>query len=186
MKLVVGLGNPGRKYEGTRHNVGFAVLQELARRHRAARPKTNFQGEITETEIGGQKILMLWPHTFMNLSGASVLAARDFYKLENADLLIVCDDFNLPLAKLRFRSEGSAGGQRGLADVIDRLGTEVVGRLRIGVGPVPPNWDPADFVLSRFAKEDLTEIESTLSRAADGVEDWVTQGIEICMNQYNG
>jgi peptidyl-tRNA hydrolase, PTH1 family len=186
VKLVVGLGNPGRKYEGTRHNVGFAVLHELARRNHAARPKTNFQGEITEAEIRSQKTLLLWPRTFMNLSGASVLAARDFYKLEGAQLLVVCDDFNLPLEKLRFRSEGSSGGQKGLADVIDRLGSEAVPRLRIGVGPVPPNWDPADFVLSRFTKEELPVVETTIMTAADAVEDWVAQNIETCMNKYNG
>lgn len=185
MKLVVGLGNPGRKYEGTRHNVGFVVLNELARRHKAARPKTNFQGEISETELPGQKILLLWPHTFMNLSGASVLAARDFYKLDNSELLIVCDDFNLPLAKLRMRSEGSAGGQKGLDDIVLRLGTTAVPRLRIGVGPVPPSWDPADFVLSRFTKEELPQIEPALIRATDAVEDWIKLGIAECMNRYN-
>jgi peptidyl-tRNA hydrolase, PTH1 family len=185
VKLVVGLGNPGRKYEGTRHNVAFAVVDELARRHRAAPPKTNFQGAITEAQINGQKTLLLWPHTFMNLSGTSVLAARDFYKLDVTDLLIVCDDFNLPLAKLRFRGEGSSGGQNGLADVIDRFGTESVPRLRIGVGPVPPNWDPADFVLSKFTKEELSTIEPTLVRAAEAIEDWVSHDIETCMNKYN-
>jgi len=186
VKLVVGLGNPGRKYEGTRHNVGFAVLYELARRHRVARAKTNFQGEISEAELKGQKALLLWPHTFMNLSGGSVLAARDFYKLDTVDVLIVCDDFNLPLGKLRLRSEGSAGGQKGLADVIERLGTEAVPRLRIGVGPVPPQWDPADFVLARFGKEELVEVESIISRAADAVEDWITGDMLGCMNKYNG
>ncbi len=185
MKLVVGLGNPGRKYEGSRHNVGFVVLNELARRHHAGRAKANFQGEISETEFHGQKILLLWPHTFMNLSGASVLAARDFYKLETSDLLIVCDDFNLPLAKLRMRPEGSSGGQNGLDDVINRLGTEQVPRLRIGVGPLPANWDPADFVLSRFTKEELPQIEPTVVRAADAVEDWTKIGIAECMNRYN-
>ena len=121
----------------------------------------------------------------MNLSGASVLAARDFYKIESDDLLVVCDDFNLPLAKLRFRTEGSAGGQKGLADVIDRLGTESVPRLRIGVGPVAPNWDPADFVLSRFTKQEQSIIEPVLTRAAEAVEDWLTGDIRDCMNKYN-
>jgi peptidyl-tRNA hydrolase, PTH1 family len=185
VKLVVGLGNPGRKYEGTRHNVGFSVLDEVARRGKAVGPKSKFQGEVTEIEHAGQKALLLWPHTYMNLSGASVLAARDFYKIENEELLVVCDDFNLPLAKMRFRSEGSAGGQKGLADVIDRLGTEVVPRLRIGVGPVPPNWDPADFVLSRFKKEEQSIIEPVLTRAAEAVEDWLAGEIHDCMNKYN-
>ena len=121
----------------------------------------------------------------MNLSGGSVLAARDFYKLANAEVLIVCDDFNLPLGKLRFRSEGSAGGQKGLADIITRLGDEAVPRLRVGVGPVPANWDPADFVLGRFNKEELPIIEPTVTRAADAVEDWIGLGIAECMNRYN-
>ena len=185
MKLVVGLGNPGRKYEGTRHNIGFAVLNELARRHGAARPKTNFQGEISETEFCGQRVLVLWPQTFMNRSGGSVLAARDFYKLTNERVLIVCDDFNLPLGKLRFRAEGSSGGQKGLADIITRLGDETVPRLRVGVGPVPANWDPADFVLGKFNKQELPIVETNTAHAADGVEDWVGLGITECMNRYN-
>jgi len=185
VKLVVGLGNPGRKYEGTRHNVGFTVLNILAERHRAAQAKSNFQGETTETQIRGDKALLLWPQTFMNRSGGSALAARDFYKLANEDVLVVCDDFNLPLGKLRFRSEGSAGGQKGLADIIARLGSESIPRLRIGVGPVPANWDPADFVLSRFNKEELPIIEPTVVLAADAVEDWIALGIKDCMNRYN-
>lgn len=184
MKLVVGLGNPGRKYEGTRHNVGFVVLNELARRHAAPRPKSNFQGEIAETEIAGQRVLLLWPQTFMNASGGSVLAARDFYKLADDELLVVCDDFNLPLGRLRIRPQGSAGGQKGLADVITRLG-ESIPRLRIGVGPVPDNWDPADFVLSKFNKQDLPEIEIALAQAADAVQTWIRLGIDECMNKYN-
>jgi peptidyl-tRNA hydrolase, PTH1 family len=186
VKLVVGLGNPGRNYQGTRHNVGFAVLNELAKRQNVARPKTNFQGEISEADIGGQRVLLLWPQTFMNLSGSSVLAARDFYKIEDADLLVVCDDFNLPLGKLRFRSEGSSGGQNGLGDIIDRLGTEKIPRLRIGVGPVPENWNGADFVLARFGKEELETVEEILSRGAEAVEDWVTRDFAACMNKYNG
>jgi peptidyl-tRNA hydrolase, PTH1 family len=185
VKLVVGLGNPGRKYEGTRHNVGFAILNELSQRHQAARPKSNFQGEITETEIRGQKALLLWPQTFMNLSGGSVLAARDFYKLANDKVLVVCDDFNLLLGKLRFRSEGSSGGQKGLADIVARLGDEAVPRLRIGVGPVPTNWDPADFVLGRFTKQELPIVEETITRAAEAIEDYLGLGMKECMNRYN-
>src|SRR5262245_16373112 len=114
MKLVVGLGNPGRKYEGTRHNVGFMVFTELARKYGHSRPKAAFQGEIVEATLESQKSLLLCPHTLMNLSGGSVLAARDFYKIEPEDLLVVSDDLNLPLGKLRFRSSGSSGGQKGL------------------------------------------------------------------------
>jgi peptidyl-tRNA hydrolase, PTH1 family len=185
MKLVVGLGNPGRKYEGTRHNVGFDVLNLLAKRKQAAAPKTNFQGEITEIEIGGQRVLLLWPHTFMNRSGGSALAARDFYKIANEEVLVVCDDFNLPLGKLRVRTDGSAGGQKGLADIINRLGDNNVPRLRVGVGPVPANWNPADFVLGRFNKDEQTEIEINIQRSADAVETWVNLGITVCMNKFN-
>jgi len=185
VKLVVGLGNPGRKYEGTRHNVGFAVVKLLAKRRHAAAPKANFQGEITEVEISGQRVMLLCPTTFMNLSGRSVLAARDFYKIENNDILIVCDDFNIPLGKLRFRADGSAGGQKGLADTINRLGDNKVPRLRVGVGPVPASWDPADFVLGKFAKDEQTEIEISIQHAADGIETWVTLGLTVCMNKFN-
>ncbi len=121
----------------------------------------------------------------MNLSGGSVLAARDFYKLANEEVLVVCDDFNLPFGKLRFRSEGSAGGQKGLSDIISRLGDEAVSRLRVGVGPVPVNWDPADFVLGKFNKAELPIIEPTVALAADGVESWIGLGIKECMNRYN-
>jgi PTH1 family peptidyl-tRNA hydrolase len=191
--MVVGLGNPGRKYEGTRHNIGFAVVREVARRHAVGQPKTSFQAEVIEvalpTKDAGatekQKVLLLLPQTFMNLSGNSVGAARDFYKLTNEDVLIVCDDFNLPLAKLRFRAAGSAGGQKGLADVIRRLGTDQVPRLRIGVGPVPDHWDPVDFVLGKFTAAESTEIALTIQHAADAVVDWSSEGLAACMNRYN-
>jgi len=147
MKLVVGLGNPGRKYEGTRHNVGFDCLAKLAGRLPAAPVKQKFQGELIEAEIGGERVLLLCPLTYMNLSGGSVLAARDFYKIKENDILVVCDDFHLPLAKLRFRAKGSAGGQKGLADILRRLGTENIARLRIGIGEPPPQWNVADYVL---------------------------------------
>ncbi|HZZ73264.1 MAG TPA: aminoacyl-tRNA hydrolase [Pirellulales bacterium] len=185
MKLVVGLGNPGRKYQATRHNVGFEVVQELAKRHGRSEPKEKFQGELVTGEVGGEKLLLLCPRTFMNLSGASVLEARDFYKLADTDLLVVCDDFQLPLAKLRIRPQGSAGGQKGLADVIRRLGTEQIPRLRIGVGDLPSGWDPADFVLGRFTKAQQPEAEVSFQLAADAVELWATAGIAAAMNRYN-
>jgi PTH1 family peptidyl-tRNA hydrolase len=185
MKIVVGLGNPGRKYQGTRHNVGFDVLDEIARKHGAAQRKAKFDGEMTEVALGGERTILLWPFTYMNRSGQSVGRARDFYKLENADLLVVCDDINLPLAKLRFRAHGSAGGQKGLADILRRLGTQEVARLRVGVGPVPEGWDATEFVLGKFGRDDAADIEQAVWRAADAVSDWIGRGVEFCMNQYN-
>lgn len=185
MKLVVGLGNPGRRYAGTRHNIGFEVLAELAKRFGTSRPKSRFEGEAVEANIDGESALLLCPHTYMNRSGYSVQPARDFYKLENEQLLVVCDDINLPLTRLRLRSTGSSGGQKGLRDIIQRLGTDCVARLRIGVGPPRENWDVADFVLSKFEKHERADVQSTILRAADAVADWSRHGMEYCMNQYN-
>lgn len=185
MKLIVGLGNPGRKYVGTRHNIGFDVLAKLAQRHGTTKPKQRFEGETVEATIENEKILLLCPHTYMNNSGSSVQPARDFYKLENSDVLIVCDDFNLPLARLRFRPKGSSGGQKGLGDIIRRLGNDEVARLRIGIGSSPPGWNVSDFVLSKFKTEEKTEIEHATLRAADAVATWVREGTEYCMNHYN-
>jgi peptidyl-tRNA hydrolase, PTH1 family len=186
MKLIVGLGNPGRKYAGTRHNVGWEIVAELARRCGAGSPRVKFQGEIAEAIIAGEKALLLCPQTYMNLSGTSVQPARDFYQLENKDLMTVCDDFNLPLARLRFRAKGASGGQQGLEDIIRRLGTDDFPRLRLGIGSPPPNWDVADFVLSRFSQTERAEIDVAIRRAADALVDWVRHGVEYCMNQYNG
>ena len=185
MKLIAGLGNPGRKYQGTRHNVGYEVIAELARRFGAPAARSKFQGEVAEITIEAERVLLLCPHTYMNRSGDSVGAARDFYKLESGDLLVVCDDFNLPLAKLRFRARGSSGGQKGLANVIQRLGNEEFARLRIGIGPPPDNWDIADYVLSRYTSQERDEIDAAVARAADAVVAWTREGVEHCMNQYN-
>lgn len=185
MKLVVGLGNPGRRYEATRHNVGYEVVEELARRHATGRPKTAFHGEVIEADLGGTRILLLEPHTYMNRSGDSVAAALNFYKLDPAALLIVCDDINLPLGKLRMRARGSSGGQKGLADVARRLATEEFARLRIGVGVVPAGWDAAKYVLGRFANDERPAIDEAIQRAADAVVVWVRQGAEAAMNQFN-
>ncbi len=186
MKLIVGLGNPGKKYEGTRHNVGFDVLYELTRRHISERPKARFSGETVEGVIGGEKVLLLTPLTYMNESGRSVLAARDFFKLADDDLLVICDDFQLPLGKLRVRKGGSSGGQKGLADCIAKLGTEAFPRLRLGIGPVPPRWEVVDFVLGRFEPERQDEVRTMVSRGADAVETWVVSGVTEAANRFNG
>lgn len=185
MKLVVGLGNVGRKYEGTRHNVGFRVAAELAKRHGRSKPKQAFQGEVVEAFVGDEKVLLLCPHTLMNRSGGSVLAARDFYKIPSDQLLIVSDDLNLPLGKLRFRPSGSSGGQKGLADVLRRLGNDEIPRLRIGIGAAPAGRDAADWVLGKFGKHERDEIEVAIMRAADAVELWAREGLATSMNRYN-
>jgi PTH1 family peptidyl-tRNA hydrolase len=185
MKLIVGLGNPGRKYQGTRHNVGYLILAELARRFGSSSPKKKFRGEVLEGEIGGEKILLLSPTTYMNRSGESVAEAKNFYHVPLADLLLLCDDLNLPLGKLRIRARGSSGGQKGLEDIIRCLGTEEFPRLRMGIGSPPPDQDWTVFVLSKFTAEEQCRVGRAAARAAEAVETWVRQGIDACMNQFN-
>lgn len=185
MKLLVGLGNPGRDYQGTRHNVGFEVLRLVAERLGAHPPRAKFQGELSEARHGDERVYLLAPLTFMNRSGQSVVQARDFYDLANPDLLVICDDFQLPVGKIRFRPRGSSGGQKGLEDVLRRCGDDVP-RLRIGIGPVPPQWDVVDYVLGRFSATQRREMDEVVQRATRGVIDWLTLGTDYCMNQYNG
>lgn len=185
MKLIVGLGNPGRKYDGTRHNIGWEVIAGLARQGGGGVPRERFQGQVLDVDLGGQRVLLLCPLTYMNCSGSSVQPARDFHKIDNGDLMVVCDDFNLPLAKLRFRQRGSAGGQKGLQDIIRRLGTDEFSRLRLGIGSPPPNWDAADFVLSKFTVAERKTMDEAVATAVQALRDWVSHGIEFCMNQYN-
>lgn len=185
MKLLAGLGNPGKKYEGTRHNIGFDLLAELAVRHGAARPKAKFEAEIAEVTLGGERLLLAAPQTYMNHSGRSVRQVLDFYQLAPADVLVACDDINLPLGRLRLRKSGSAGGQKGLASILQHLGTEAVPRLRIGVDLPPAGRDAADYVLDRFARAELPSVKTAIGRAADAVEVWVGQGIDAAMNRFN-
>lgn len=195
MKLIVGLGNPGRKYEGTRHNVGFDVVAELVRRRVGSGGagsgfKKAFQGETIDLSFAGpnggnERVLLLMPHTFMNASGQSAVAARDFYKLTNDDLLVVCDDLNLPVGKLRVRATGSSGGQKGLADIIRACGGENVPRLRIGIGQPPDRMEVPDFVLAKYGKDEKKEMELAVALAADAAEMWVRDGVAVAMNRYN-
>lgn len=185
MKLLVGLGNPGRSYDGTRHNIGYDVLEAVGRRAGSPPRRARFQGETAQATLRGSPVMLLWPLTWMNLSGSSVLAARDFYKIATSDILIICDDFNIPLDTIRLRPGGSAGGQNGLADVINRLATTAVPRLRVGIGPVPTGWKPADFVLGKFAKTEQDRVGTVVDRAADAAEEWVARGIQAAMNLYN-
>ena len=185
MKIVVGLGNPGREYQRTRHNVGFAVIEELARRHANTSHQRRFHAEVVDIFLDGQKVLLIAPLTYMNLSGRSVGAAVDFYKLPLEDLLIVCDDLNLEPGRLRMRSEGSAGGQNGLKDIFRRLSTEAIPRLRVGIGRPPGRVTATDYVLGRLSKDEEEEFAVVVAQAADGVEQWILEGITATMNTVN-
>jgi PTH1 family peptidyl-tRNA hydrolase len=185
MKIVVGLGNPGPKYDRTRHNVGYRVIEELSQRLAAGKPRMRFDATLAEGNLGGEKVLLASPQTYMNESGRSVRQLVDFFGLQLSDLLVVCDDFNLELARLRMRASGSAGGQKGLADIIRKLATEEFPRLRIGIGRPPGQMDAADYVLSKFKRSEQDTIEDAVVRAAEGVELWVSSGIGPAMNRIN-
>ena len=185
MKLIVGLGNPGRKYEQTRHNVGFMAAAKLASLISAGPSKVRFEGELAEGASGGEKMIVLCPHTFMNASGKSVRQACDFYKLSPDDLLVICDDLNLPCGRLRIRPSGSAGGQKGLVDIIRQLGTDSFARLKIGIDRPPPQWDVSDYVLGKFRKDEQEKIETATTRAAYAAMDWACEGTAAVMNKYN-
>ncbi len=184
MKVVVGLGNPGSRYEGTRHNVGFDVIDDLAQAPDTGRFQEKFQAQVAEQRAGEEKVLLVKPQTFMNLSGRALRQLVDFYQVPLEDVLIVCDDINLPLGKLRFRARGSHGGHNGLRDIQNHLGTTEYARLRIGVGA--PEDDTVDYVLSRFRPSEAPVIEEALANAVQGVDLWIREGIQECMNQYNG
>jgi PTH1 family peptidyl-tRNA hydrolase len=185
MKIVVGLGNPGPKYDRTRHNVGFRVIEELCPRLGAGKPRLRFDATLAEGNLGGEKVLLASPKVYMNESGRAVRQLVDFFGLQLGDLLVVCDDFNLELARLRMRAGGSAGGQKGLADIIRKLATEEFPRLRIGIGRPPEHRDPADFVLSKFKRSEQNVMDDAVLRAAEGVELWIRTGIGPAMNRIN-
>jgi PTH1 family peptidyl-tRNA hydrolase len=185
IKVLVGLGNPGKKYAGTRHNVGFEVVAELARRHGASKPKVKFDAEIAQAPVAGQKLLLVAPQTYMNASGRAVRQIVDFYHIAKADVLVAIDDINMELGRLRIRRSGSAGGQKGLENIIQHLGTPDVPRLRIGIGRPEAGRDSADYVLARFHKSELAAIDGAIRLAADAVETWIAEGIDQAMNRFN-
>ena len=185
MKVIVGLGNPGAKYHGTRHNIGFEVIDYLAKAPSVGAFRSAFSAQVAEATEAGEKILLVKPETFMNLSGRSVRSIVDFYKLATADVLVVCDDFNLPLCKLRVRANGSAGGQNGLKNIQECLGTDAYLRMRIGVGQPGPG-EAVDFVLSRFKPGERATVDEAIAAAANAVSIWIRRGAEACMNSANG
>ena len=186
MKLVVGLGNPGEKYRGTRHNVGFEIVDLLARRHAAGGWQTAPVDALeTRWRTGDDVVLLAKPLTFMNLSGRAVQALGHYYKVAPPDLLVVCDDVNLPLGRLRARGTGSEGGHNGLRSVAEALGTIDYPRLRVGVGRGDDRRDLADHVLARFDPDEAREIDEAMARAADAVELWTRDGLAKMMNTFN-
>lgn len=186
MYIIAGLGNPGRQYEGTRHNAGFQVIDILADRMGIAVDEKKFKGCYGKGMIGSEKVVLLKPQTFMNLSGESVRAAADFYKVEPDHMIIIYDDISLDPGNLRIRLKGSAGGHNGIKNIIAHLGTQEFPRIKVGVGSKPPRMDLADYVLSRFSSEDQKIMEEAYQAAAQAAEMMIIQGSEAAMNHFNG
>jgi PTH1 family peptidyl-tRNA hydrolase len=183
LKAIVGLGNPGGEYKGTRHNVGFAVVDELAKRWRVEL-KSSSRRHARLATVKEHDVLLAQPQTFMNLSGTAVAGLMAFYKVHPADVLVVVDEVQLPLGKLRLRRAGSAGGHNGLKSIIEMIGSEFP-RLRIGVGRGNEDWHLSDHVLGKFAADERPVVERAVNRAADAVEAFVGEGLLEAMNRYN-
>ncbi len=188
MKLIVGLGNPGSKYDGTRHNAGFALIDLLAAAHKSEfHTEKKFKGELASlTHRQHDKIFLLKPDTFMNLSGESVVAICQFYKLQPSEVMVLHDDLDLPLGSLRFAQNGSPAGHNGLRSIIQHLGTQDFARLKIGIGR-PKHIDHAvvDFVLQKFVGDEQTQIQDVYKRALAGLEMYLEQGLDVTMNRHN-
>ncbi len=184
--LVVGLGNPGGKYENTRHNVGFLVADELGERGRFPIQRLKFKALTNTAEIGGQGVLVMKPTTYMNLSGEAVGEAARFYKIAPDHVLVISDDVSLPVGKLRIRTGGSAGGHNGLKSIIQHLGSDQFPRLKVGVGGKPhPDYDMADWVLGKLQGEDKKIMDDAVKRAADAIECLLKDGPQKAMNRFN-
>jgi PTH1 family peptidyl-tRNA hydrolase len=185
LKLVVGLGNPGSKYENTRHNIGFDCLQKLHASMGSITVQSKFESQIAKGSLGSHDVVLAWPMTYMNCSGRAVAQIARFYRIPTDFILVVCDDLSLPLGKLRLRKGGSSGGQKGLDDVLKALGTQDVPRLRIGIDATPENRQTVDYVLSKFSKKEREVVEESLVLALDAVQCWTNDGIEKAMNRFN-
>ena len=192
MKLVVGLGNPERSYVCTRHNVGFEVVDQLAARLGWTKPgdfdrmaKAKFDGLAFDGVVGSEKLVLLKPTTYMNLSGRSVQAAMAFYQLAPPDMMVVLDDLALPVGRLRLRGSGSSGGHNGLKDIERALGSNEYPRLRIGIDPAPPRVAGKDYVLGKFTPEQRALLEPALARACGAIVTWIDKGLSAAMNQFN-
>ena len=184
MFLIVGLGNPGREYENTRHNIGFAAMDVLAEKYNIDINRSKFKGEYGEGFINGNKVILLKPYTFMNLSGESVREAIDFYKLTEEEVLIIYDDISLEVGRLRIREKGSAGGHNGIKSIINHMGTDVFTRIKIGVGA--PKGDLVNHVLGRFSKEEVNILKQTLDAVTEATAEIIDNGAKEAMNKFNG
>jgi peptidyl-tRNA hydrolase, PTH1 family len=184
MKLVAGLGNPGSRYEGTRHNLGFAVVDLLAGRWGIEVARQKFNAWVGDGTAGGQRVVLLKPLTFMNLSGQAVQAAVAFHKLSLEDLLVVSDDLDLPVGQIRLRASGTSGGHKGLESIIQLLGSNEFARLRIGIGRAGRD-EVVAHVLSGISPEEEALTDAAVRRAADAVECWLTDGVTAAMNRFN-
>ena len=186
MYAKIGLGNPGRQYQWTRHNVGYEVINKLAYDYNIDMNKQKFKAVLGEGRIGFEKVLLVQPVTYMNLSGESVREIVSFYKLEPEDIIVTCDDINLPLSHIRIREKGSDGGQKGLRSIMYQLGYDTFTRVRVGIGEKPKEWDLADYVLSKFREDENDDIIKGITDAADAITMIVKSGeTRAAMNKYN-
>lgn len=184
--LIVGLGNPGREYERTRHNIGFRVVDEFAAQHGLSFSKKQGRALVAEGTVADRRVIVAKPMTYMNLSGEAVRSITDFYKLPTSAILIVMDDLDLPLGTLRLREKGSAGGQNGMKHILQQLGTQEIARLRFGIGRPPGRMEAREYVLQPFAKEDEILVIETVGRATKAIETWLKFGIALAMTRHNG
>lgn len=185
MPVIVGLGNPGQKYAGTRHNIGYELVDQLADQLSVRMGPGKGPFHIGDTHYHREKVILVKPTTYMNVSGDAVVQVLNWYKLEPSDCLVCYDDLNLDVGSIRLRPKGSAGGHNGIKDIIQKLGTDKFPRLRIGIGNDFRQGNQVDFVLSKFSKTERETIEETLRRAADAVLSYVDHGIDTAMNDYN-
>ena len=184
--LIIGLGNPGREYKDTRHNIGFMLIDQVAVRLNARGMKLQAKAIVTSALYEERKIILAKPQTYMNLSGQSVQGLLHFYKIPIENLLVAHDDLDIPFGTIRIRPGGGPGGQRGMASTIDHLGTKEFPRLRLGIGRPPGRMDPKDYVLQMFSKDDMKLLPEVLDRAADAAMEFVMKGLNSAMNKFNG
>ena len=186
MYLIVGLGNPGRQYEATRHNMGFDVIDKLVEEYQVPQAGVKFNAMYGKGRIGGQPVILMKPLSYMNLSGGPIREMANYFKIDpETEMIVVYDDIDLDPGQLRIRKKGSAGGHNGIKDIIRRLGTEKFIRIRVGVGAKPKDWDLADFVLGHFSDSDRKLVDEGINDAAEAVEMILSEGVDAAMNKYN-